>query len=116
MGFSSWNCLGCDKPIMNPFNLPGSRLWENDVVAIAHTGFTLRGSYGGYSDIDGVRIPIDWEANKAADDAWVEGDEPVIAGLPAMWHRLCFDGAEEADRERYRPSVWARNQGYVKEL
>ena len=119
MGFSSWNCLGCGKPVMNPYNLPGTRLWENDVIALAFDGTRHEGSYNGYGgvgcDTDAGRFPIDWEANQAAEDAWVEGDEEPLVGLPGLWHRLCFEKAEKED-QRYRPSSWARNQGYVKEL
>lgn len=111
MGFSSWNCLGCGKPVMNSFNLPIARMWENDVVAIAFDGTRHEGSYNGYGGVGIVRIPIDWEANENAEDNWVEGGDPPIAGLPGLWHQRCFK-----EGETYRPSSWARNQGYAREL
>lgn len=96
MGFSSMQCVGCDKSILAPANLPSIIRWMNKVVSIRSDGVMISGHYDGYGRLTDDTWPDDTSDPEAdeigpvvvGDDFDDDGD---YAGTgPTVWHQACW--------------------------
>tara|TARA_R110000824_G_scaffold304530_1_gene492337 strand:+ start:2363 stop:2695 length:333 start_codon:yes stop_codon:yes gene_type:complete len=89
MGFSSWNCKGCNESIKAPDGIPTSIAWQNQCVLLEPNGSIIIGQYDGYGNVG------HWE---------YDGSEPE------MWHNKCWCSANKPSYSG--PSASASDQGY----
>ena len=101
MGFFSWNCRGCDHPLLSRYATNRVNAWMEEVAVIAHTGTLLVGFYDGYG-----RVDVTVHGN---------GKGTTIPTLgcrrePSVWHRRCWENA--GSPKEYVPSASSDDQGY----
>jgi hypothetical protein len=54
MGFFSYNCGVCSKPVLNMFAAGRAWAWTNEVAVLLAGGSRIVGNYDGYGGIDGA--------------------------------------------------------------
>ena len=103
MGFFSWNCRGCEHPLLSLWATNPTNAWMQRAVVVESPspwseGRVLEGTYDGYGRLDGQEI------NHQYSGTGTEYKEP------GCWHRACWVKAgKPAD---YAPSKSADDQGY----
>ena len=91
MGFFSWQCKGCDHPLLSSYATNDINDWMRKVVVIEEGGSILQGDYDGYGRVD--ERDINWSY-----------------ATPCVWHQACW---EKADCPvSYDPSDRAEDQGF----
>lgn len=93
MGFFSWDCKSCERPLLGPGALDrdGTNAWMQQAVALSKRGDRMHGDYDGYGRLDGVDI---FELTEE----------------PALYHAACYELAGKP--EFTTPSRDSADQGY----
>ena len=100
MGFFSWNCCGCDKPVINIYINQGYE-WASDVVLLNKNGSSFTGSYNGYGRINAPYFDVD--------DSIANRD---FNGEGVRWyHRRCFTNQTWAETKK-ASSDWGQGFFY----
>ena len=108
MGFFSWNCNGCDHPILSQYAINDVNAWMHEVVVISpDSKETLQGFYDGYGR---VLATVGKEGDIAQHQKGQSIHEPGSDPEPCVWHRRCWENA--GSPQEYVPSVYADDQGY----
>jgi len=95
MGFFSWLCKGCNKPILNPYSVTTTNKWMNQVVVPLKSGAVIGGSYDGYGRV---------YANGSETDLYLYGQDLEL------WHHSCW---RKSGRPEYTgPSASDPKQGH----
>jgi len=90
MGFFSFNCNGCQHPMLSKFAAWGINNWMRQVVVIEKDGTIREGEYDGYGRVDGVEVSNVMEV--------------------CCYHAACWEKAGKPTE--YLPSLNAPDQGY----
>lgn len=90
MGFFSWDCRGCQHPLLSSYSTNHINRWMQDAVVIRRNGVLMRGHYDGYGRVDGKSIPV---LN------------------PEVWHAACHRAAGSPVRFT-APSKHSEDQGF----
>lgn len=99
MGFFSWNCRGCEHPLLSRWATDGANAWMQQAVVVEAEGRVLEGEYDGYGRVG------DWPLRYGP---WT--DDNACLNNPGCWHRACWDKAgNPAD---YSPSTMSDDQGF----
>lgn len=94
MGFTSWNCPGCDHSVRHPGATNRKSSWMADAVAIFPNGDRTSGTYDGYGRIEGKGRTTELEIDQNF----------------ALYHQACWTILGKP--EYWKPSESARDQGH----
>jgi len=102
MGFFSYNCKGCDHPMLSEHATNGINSWMNEVIVLDKAkGVIAKGGYDGYGRIPQVE----------GDDLYrVTYDEKTGDCLEACWHEACWEKAGKPGYDGSSKSAY--DQGY----
>lgn len=98
MGFFSWNCRGCEHPLLSRWATNGENGWMQQAVVVEAEGRVLEGTYDGYGRVGGQEIN---RQHSRTDTEYKE---------PGCWHRACWVKAGKPTD--YAPSKSSDCQGY----
>ena len=52
MGFFSWQCRGCNHPLLSIYSANDKNAWMIDSIVLTEVGVNIFGPYDGYSRIE----------------------------------------------------------------
>lgn len=96
MGFFSWECKGCDHPLLSEYAVNSINAWMMRCVVVTEDGAILKGSYDGYGRLVTPSDELDFVTNYDTFTAWHEACW-LAAGSPSHYQG---------------PSKYADDQGY----
>jgi|ETNvirnome_2_300_1030623.scaffolds.fasta_scaffold04357_9 hypothetical protein len=109
MGFFSWDCRGCEHPMLSEWSINKINYWMQSVVAIESKGAVREGFYDGYGGVvpynkfhTRMGVPEDRINNSILDDGYQD---------PECWHRACWEIAGKPT-EYTEPSTYSGDQGF----
>ena len=91
MGFFSWNCRGCEHPLLSRWVTNNTNAWMENAVVIESEGSVLVGLYDGYGRVGERQI------NHALNE-------------PGCWHRACWESVGKP--VDHSPSARSDDQGF----
>lgn len=104
MGFSSYQCLRCEHPMLAPRATNQTNSWMSDVVALFPNGSVHIGTYDGYGRVDGVDVGYPLEASCYHKACWEVSGKPEhsVPSPNASDQGWFFD---EGDHDLPKPEV-----------
>ncbi len=108
MGLFSWDCVGCEHPLLKPDSTDYDvNVWMNNCVAVLKSGKKVVGFYDGY----GRLTPTMREAVEFDDSNAVSINPGTRAESPTVYHRACWELLGQPD-DYAGPSQSSDDQGH----